>query len=152
MSLRSTFSLHEEEEDTVRREEGVSVALCSRLSKGASVCTAGASGVCRAAVGQAVLPAVLQRLQGPRHHHLRGELPVFSNSIKVYQIWSPLCCWTLNSRCFSCSSATYQLWLPLATLVLLTFQQWMNRPAHAGGWRGGTGQTQPIRISFTEQL
>lgn len=35
----------------------------------------GAAGVCRAALGEAVLPALLQRVQGPRDHHVWGELP-----------------------------------------------------------------------------
>lgn len=34
---------------------------------------AGAAGLCWAAFSQTLLPAVLQRLQGPRHHHVWGE-------------------------------------------------------------------------------
>ena len=51
---------------------------------------AGAAGVRRAALGEAVLPAVLQRVQGPRDHHVWGELPsrpVCSGSPEPWGTW-----------------------------------------------------------------
>lgn len=39
---------------------------------------AGAPGVCRAAISETVLPVVLQRFQGPGHHHMWGESPAFA--------------------------------------------------------------------------
>lgn len=94
MSLRSTFSLHEEEEDTVWHPGQMHTTYVSkhehmltRKHKNTvtslfwswdhmSVCVClyvGAPGFCWTAISKTVLPVVLQCLQGPRHHHMWGE-------------------------------------------------------------------------------
>lgn len=57
----------------------------------------GATGVRRAALGEAVLPALLQRVQGPCDHHVWGELPSLACALHEPQtvgrpVWLPSTC------------------------------------------------------------
>lgn len=145
MSLRSTFSLHEEEEDTVCAAAQTLLACtwltCSsgnRLSRkktksSHSCLCAGAPGVCWAAVSETLLSVVLQCFQGPSHHYVWGESPtfvcviVFNNDYEIniliviilviFHLTFTVCCRVLKSH----SARQIRLKLNGSCVVLMSF-------------------------------
>lgn len=76
---------------------------------------AGAPGVRRAALGETVLPVVLQRFQGPGHYHMWGESP--ASLCRLYD--------NNNSGCLD-PNLIFQWWAVADPKFFLFFFTWSN--------------------------
>lgn len=64
------------------------ISTCGPCPNGFAPLCLGAAGVCRAALSEALLPALLQCVQGPCDHYLWGELiDSYSSSCDSLQGW-----------------------------------------------------------------